>query len=216
MKRRHFVKALSTLPAAAALVAQRPNATPPPGVPANPAPGVPQNSTHPVEPPARAVAELPKIDISVSDAAADAMPRFFTAEQFAALHKLCGILMPAVNKAPGALDAGAPEFLDFLIGDSPAERQHLYRAGLDALNAQARAHFQKPFAEVDDAQAAAVLKPLRQAWTYEPPSDPLARFLLAAKADVRTATVNSRDYGKVAAATSRRGFSGGLYWYPLD
>ncbi|MDQ2900913.1 MAG: gluconate 2-dehydrogenase subunit 3 family protein, partial [Acidobacteriota bacterium] len=191
------------------LAAQKPAAAPSPGVPANPAPGVPQNSTHPVEPPPRTGAELPKIDIAVPDAAADAMPRFFTAEQFAALHKLCGILMPPVSKTPGALQAGAPEFLDFLIGHSSTERQHLYRTGLDALNAQA-------FANIDDSQAAAILKPLQQLWTYEPPYDPLARFLLTAKADVRTATVNSREYGKIAAATSRRGYGGGLYWYPLD
>ncbi len=25
-----------------------------------------------------------------------------------------------------------------------------------------------------------------------------------------------REYGKIAAATSRRGYGGGLYWYPLD
>lgn len=209
MKRRQFVRALGALPAASALVAQKPAATPPPGVPANPAPGVPQNATHPVEPPARTGAELPKIEIAVPDVAAEAMPRFFTAEQFAALHKLCAMLMPPVNKAPGALAAGAPEFLDFLIGHSPVERRQVYRTGLDSLNS-------KGFVNMDDSQAAAVLKPLQQPWTYEPPSDPLARFLLAVKADVRTATVNSREYGKIAAATSRRGYGGGLYWYPLD
>ncbi|MGI8989713.1 MAG: gluconate 2-dehydrogenase subunit 3 family protein [Bryobacteraceae bacterium] len=216
MKRRHFVGALGALPVASALVAQNPSAAPPPGVPANPAPGVPQNSTHPVEPPPRADGELPKIDIAVSDAAADTVPRFFAAERFAALRKLCSTLMPPVNQAPGALAAGAPEFLDFLIGHSSTERRHVYSAGLDALNALANAQFQRPFAELDDPQTAAILKPLQQPWTYEPPSDPLARFLLAAKADVRTATVNSREYGKIAAATSRRGFGGGLYWYPLD
>ena len=209
MRRRNFVKTLAVAPAMSALVAQQQPA-------GQPAPGVPANPTQPVEPPPRAGGELPKFDIAVPDAAADMMPDFFTAQQFAALRKLCGILMPPVNKAPGAIEARAPEFLDFLIGHSPADRQQLYRAGLDALNAQARQQFQKPFAEVDDSQAAVVLKPLHEPWSYEAPTDPLARFLRAAKVDVRTATVNSQEYGAVAANAGRRTFGGGFYWYSLD
>ena len=209
MRRRNFVKSLAAVPAVPALMAQQQPA-------GQPAPGVPANPTQPVEPPPQAGGELPKFDIAVPDAAADMMPDFFTAQQFVALRKLCGILMPAINKAPGAIDARAPEFLDFLISRSPADRQQLYRAGLDALNAQARQQFQKPFAEVDDSQAAAILKPLHEQWSYEPPTDPLARFLRAAKVDVRTATVNSREYGAVSENSGRRSFGGGLYWYPLD
>ncbi|MDQ6700192.1 MAG: gluconate 2-dehydrogenase subunit 3 family protein [Acidobacteriota bacterium] len=209
MKRRNFVRALTAVSAAPALLAQQQPA-------GQPAPGVPANPTQPVEPPRQAGGELPKFDMAVPDAAAEMMPDFFTAQQFAALRKLCGVLMPAVNKTPGAIEARAPEFLDFLIGHSPADRKQLYRAGLDALNVQARQQFQKPFAEVDDSQAAAILKPLHLPWSYEPPADPLARFLRAAKVDVRTATVNSREYGAVAENAGRRSFGGGLYWYPLD
>ena len=77
-------------------------------------------------------------------------------------------------KAPsGALDTDAPEFLDFLIGASPVDRQTLYRNGLDALNAQARTRFGKAFADLDAAQADAILKPLLVpvAWAYDPPKD---------------------------------------------
>ena len=65
---------------------------------------------------------------------AEPVVRFFTAPQFSALRKLCETMMPAIGKAPGALDARAPEFLDFLLGESPKERQQLYRTGLDPLN----------------------------------------------------------------------------------
>ena len=82
---------------------------------------------------------------------------------------------------PGALEAEAPEFLDFLIGQSPAERQQIYRTGLDILNAQAMKQFKKNFAEVDETQANTLLAPLRAAWTYNPPTEPLARFLREAK-----------------------------------
>jgi hypothetical protein len=59
---------------------------------------------------------------------------------------------------------------------------------------------------------------LRAPWTYEPPADPLARFLQAAKADVRTATVNSREFNMAGAAQGggRRFGAQGLYWLPLD
>ncbi len=39
----------------------------------------------------------PTLDTSVADAAADMMPRFFTAQQFAALRKFSDILMPPMR-----------------------------------------------------------------------------------------------------------------------
>lgn len=143
-------------------------------------------------------------------------PRFFTAPQLAALRKLSDILMPPLNNLPGALDANAAEFLDFLIGQSSAERKQLYRNGLNTLNAQALRQFKKPFAEVDGAQADTLLAPLKQPWTYDPPTDLFARFLREAKQDVRNATMNSREYNTAGSAGGRRGGGVGQYWYPLD
>ncbi|MBV8819317.1 MAG: gluconate 2-dehydrogenase subunit 3 family protein, partial [Acidobacteriaceae bacterium] len=108
-------------------------------------------------------------------------------------------------------------FLDFLIGRSPGERQQEYRTGLDGLNTEAQKRFHKAFAEVDESEASALLAPLREAWTYEPPRDPVANFLLMAKQDIRTGTVNSREYNASNAARGGRRFgAAGLYWYPLD
>jgi hypothetical protein len=162
--------------------------------------------------------EVPKLETSVADAAAQMSPGFFNVHQYAALRKLSDVLMPPINGAPGALDAHAPEFLDFLIGQSPADRQHVYREGLDALNAQAGKKFNKGFAELEGPQAVELLAPLREPWTFDPPADLLARFLRTAKQDVRTATMNSHEYVAAAGASGgRRGFGGqGLYWYPLD
>ncbi len=201
MRRRRFLQAIVAVPAAPALLTQQP-AVPSSPVPANPAPP--------------ATGEVPKIEATVPDAAAEMVPDFFTPQQFAALRKLCDILMPLINGVPGALDARAPEFLDFLIGASLPDRQQLYRTGLDTLNAQAKKRFDKPFAEVDAAQSEALLAPLRQPWTYEPPADPLARFLRAAKQDVRTATTNSREWSGVNASSGRRGGGVGQYWYSIE
>src|SRR5437764_12473120 len=77
---------------------------------------------------------LPKLETSTADSAAETLPHFFSTAQFAALRRLSDMLQPALNGAPGALDAKAAEFLDFLIGESPADRQQLYRDGLDALH----------------------------------------------------------------------------------
>jgi Gluconate 2-dehydrogenase subunit 3 len=207
MKRRRFFGAAIAAPAASALLGQQ--ITPP-----NPTTQPPPGPNTPRQP----GGEVPKVETAVADVAGDMSPRFFSAPQYAALRKLSDILMPPINGAPGALDAHAPEFLDFLIGQSPADRQQVYRAGLDALNAQARRRFNKAFADIENAQAAELLAPLREPWTYDPPADPLPRFLRAAKQDVRMATMNSQEYVTVAGASGgRRGFGGqGLYWYPLD
>jgi hypothetical protein len=124
--------------------------------------------------------------------------------------------MPSVDGRPGASDAQAAEFLDFLIRESPAERQDLYRKGLDALNAESNKRYRKPFASLASSEADPILAPLHQPWQYNPPRDLLGRFLVAAKADVRTATVNSREYIAKAGAGSRRMGGVGLYWYSLD
>ncbi len=162
----------------------------------------------------RSTEEAGKLDCTVPDAVAETKPRAFSPAQLAALRKLSDILMPPINGMPGALDAGVPEFLDFLIGASPADRQAIYKTGLDTLNAQSLKLYGKPFADVNESQAVVLLAPLRQPWTYDPPADPLARFLREAKQDVRTATVNSREYA--SASGSRRGAGLGQYWYPLD
>jgi len=206
MKRRRFVKGLLALPAAPALVAQQ----------QQPAPGGNQ-ATLPGNASPQAAGESPALETALSDTAAQMMPRFFTTTQFAALRQLSGFLMPPINGAPGAVEAHAPEFLDFLIGQSLPERQQLYQTGLDALNAQAKKRFDKTFAEADASEAAALLAPLREPWTPEPPADALARFLHAAKQDIRTATMNSPEWSAAGLAGGGRrpgGFN--QYWLPID
>ncbi len=220
MKRRKFFQAAAALPAVPVLLGQQPvapNNAPRPGGPAPPmdatTPPAPFNRT-----PSEAV-EAPKLQLSTPEAVAGTTPKFFSAPQFAALRKLSEIIMPPINGAPGALDASVAEFLDFLLSESPLERQQIYKAGLDALNAQAKKRFNKSFSELDSMQTTGLLVPLRQPWAYNPPTDPLARFLLAAKQDVRAATMNSREYSTASGGGSgsgRRGSGIGLYWSALD
>lgn len=196
MKRRVLLKSLAALPAAAVLPAQEP------AVPPKPTPAV--------------VEETPRIQASVPDAIAETVPQFFTAEAFSALKRLSDLIMPALGTTPGALQAHAPEFLDFLIGQSPADRQALYRTGLDQLNTEARRRYAKPFSELNAEEADTVLLPLHSPWTYSGKADPLARFLQAAKDDVMTATVNSREWVSVVSKRGRRAGNVNAYWRPID
>jgi hypothetical protein len=201
MKRRRFLQTMAAAPALALPVVPAAPAQQP-ATPAGAAPG-------PVE-------EGPKLEYGVHDATAEMVPRFFNAQQFAALKKLSGLLMPPFKENPGAVEAQVPQFLDFLIGESPVERQQLYRGGLDELNARAGKRFTKAFAELEAGQAGELLAPLRQPWTYEPPSDPFARFLRVAHQDVRTATMNSHEYNAANAANGRRATGVGQYWYRIE
>jgi hypothetical protein len=161
------------------------------------------------------------------DASAAPAPSFFTAAQFGALRRLGNLLAAPRDGFPGAVEAKAPEFLDFLIGVSPADSQQLYRNGLDALNAQALKQFKKSFADLDDAQADAVIRPLLVtiAWEKEMPSDPVKHFVAQAHQDLQTATRNSREYATATSTSGRRaggrgfgGFGGGAgsYVLPID
>lgn len=161
-------------------------------------------------------AEYPNLETAAPEAVGDSALKFFTPAQFANLRALAGILMPALNERPGALEAKAPEFLDFLLSRSPKDRQDVYRNGLEDLAAQARKRFNKDFSALDTASAVTLLEPLKQPWTFEPPTAPAARFLRDAKHDLRQATLNSREYSQALSAGGRRGGGLGLYWYPLD
>jgi hypothetical protein len=195
MKRRQVIRSILSLPAITALPAAAQAPTP--------------------EKPAPRADETSKLAMTSADAVAAPSPAFFAPEQLRTLERLCDVLVPAADPKPGAKEAGVAAFLDFLIGRSPVDRQALYRHGLDRLNADAHARFRVSFAETSGTQAAELLAPLRAPWTYQGPSDELARFLVSAKDDVLRATVNSREWA--AASTGRRGGSGiGSYWYSLD
>jgi hypothetical protein len=160
--------------------------------------------------------EMPKLATTNAEAVGDAVTRFFSAPQLAALRRLGDLVVPAAPNRPGAREAKAAEFLDFLLAQSPTSRQSLYLKGLDHLQSDAHRRFNTAFEELTPQQADAVLAPLHAAWTYAAPADPFARFLSEAKEDLISATVNSREYVEAQAAAGRRGAGIGTYWYPVE
>jgi hypothetical protein len=215
MRRRRFIQALAAAPAAPALVAQQAAQQTP----------VPQSSTAPAAAGGRGGrggfgggGAPAMLEVTPPDSVAEPVAQFFTAPQFAALRRLSGLIQPPAKGSLGALDCGVPEFLDFLIGVSPADRQQLYRNGLDALNLQSKTKFSKSFADLDDTQAHAILQPLLVPvpWAYDPPKDPIKHFIFAVRQDVPTATRNSPEFAAAGAASGRRGGGAGSVWNPID
>ena len=146
MKRRRFVQSLLAAPAIAPLAAGQ--APPPAAQPNTPARQTPQQPQ-----------EIGQLAVTQPDLVAETGQRFFSADQFGALQKLAAVLMPPLKGKPGALDAHAPEFLDFLIGVSPADRQSLYRNGLEELNRAAQQQFHTTFQALEGTQVDAIIRP---------------------------------------------------------
>jgi hypothetical protein len=194
MKRRQIIRSIISLPAITAMpaVAQ-------------------QTAPEPVKP--SAVDDIPKLTLTTADVVAGSVPGFFSAQQHATLGALAVAVLPAKGGKPGASEAGVTEFLDFLIAHSPEDRQNLYRSGLDLLDREAKTRFGAGFDKLTSNQMSDLLAPLRQPWTFQGPSDELARFLIGAKEDIVRATFNSREW---AAANGRRASGIGTYWYAVE
>jgi Gluconate 2-dehydrogenase subunit 3 len=126
---------------------------------------------------------------------------FFTDDEFSALTHLARTIFPSIDGRPGAIEARTPEFLDFLIGQSPGSKQASYRDGLAGLNAGGR------FADRSPAEAAALLEPLTRAGST-------SHFLHEAKDDIIRATFNSRAWNERSEA--RRGGGSGTYYLPSE
>lgn len=193
MKRRRLLKSLAAVPAIPA-AAQYSSAGPSPA----------------------ANSEFPALKETSPEAAAAPAFRLFNPQQAAALSRLAGLILPKSADRPGAIEAGVPQFLDFLLSQSDSSRQALYLNGLDRLNSDSRRAHGKPFAELSPDAAQPLLKPLSEAWTYHSPTDPFARFLREAKDDILQATVNSREFAQSLARRSRSAAGLGAYWPPLD
>ena len=205
MQRREFVRAMVAASLAPKLLwgQQATNPAPPP-----PAPTPWTLGLNPKTP-------LPHT--AVEDAIAETDLTFFSTEQMATLTRLSQLLVPAIADKPGALQAGTPAFLDFLIGSSPASRRDLYAGGLEWLDAGSKKQFGKPFAQTQAPEADVLVKPWLRTWMNDhPPTEPHADFLNIAHADIRTATMNSEAWSGATAREPQDTTALGLYWSPIE
>lgn len=81
---------------------------------------------------------------------------FFREDEMAALTALCALIIPADERSGSAVDAGVPEFIEFIAKDMPAYQLPL-RGGLAWLNHAAYEQAGLPFAEAGAAAQTALL-----------------------------------------------------------
>jgi Gluconate 2-dehydrogenase subunit 3 len=220
MQRRDFIKAMAAASVAAKSMLGQQAAAPNQVAPSTPPAAPPPAPTAPGPVPwMHGLEEVKPLHIAqlVPDAVAQTNTHFFSDQQRATLHRFCEVMVPPLKGFPGAIDAGAPDFLDFLIGASPADHQQMYRTGLDRLESDSKQGFSKPFANTDAAQADQVIRPWLRTWMSDnPPKEPHAHFINLAHSDIRTATVNSQAWSEAAKAAGEREPNVGLFWFPVD
>jgi len=73
-------------------------------------------------------------------------PKFFPAHQFRTLQALCQAIIPADSESAGAIEAGAPEFIDLLTSEN-REYQLKLGGGLMWLDSTCRDRFGKAYLE---------------------------------------------------------------------
>ena len=144
------------------------------------------------------------IPTTAAEAVALGLPRFFTTTEFETFSQLGDTLIPPFDGRPGALLAEAAEFLDFLLGQSSADVQALYKQGIATYILRRKAGTE------------AALKELSEVWTHKGPSSPYAKFLNAAKLAFYQATINSRQWSAAMSTRSRSAGGIGSYWLPIE
>jgi len=160
--------------------------------------------------------DFPPLTLTATDAIGSGVLHFFNANEFATFRRFGDVLMPTADGEPGASDARAPEFLDFLLSQSPAEVKTLYRNGVRDLDKTSLASFKSPFTKLEDGDIGKILSPLLEPWTHSGPTDPFAQFLQAGKMAFWQATVNSREWAE-AKSSGRRSAAGlNTYWLPIE
>ena len=83
-------------------------------------------------------------------------PRFFTERQYRTLRSLCQAIIPADEKFGGAVEAGAPEFIDLLTSESEAYQRRL-GGGLIWLDATCDKRYGKEYLDCAAGQQKEIL-----------------------------------------------------------
>lgn len=96
-------------------------------------------------------------------------PKFFSEHQYKTLQALCEAIIPADEQSGGAIEAGAPEFIDLLTSENP-EYQLKLGGGMMWLDAHCRDLFSKNYLDCSADQQKQMLD--RIAYRKNSLSDP--------------------------------------------
>ena len=87
---------------------------------------------------------------------ADFTPAFFTAHEYATVRMLAELVIPRDGRSGGALDAGVPQFIDFILAENPGMQTPM-RGGLAWLDTESGERFGAGFTAIQDVQRRAIL-----------------------------------------------------------
>jgi hypothetical protein len=96
------------------------------------------------------------IDSEKSDAKSDYTPKFFDAHQYKTLQSLCETIFPSDADSGGAIEAGAPEFIDLLTSEN-TEYQKTLGDGLKWLDSTCTTRYGKAYLDVTPQQQTEIL-----------------------------------------------------------
>ena len=109
----------------------------------------------------------------------DLWPLTFTDAQRRTAAALCAAIIPADDRSPSAASLGVQDFIDEWISAPYPDQQRDRPAVLDGLgwiDAEAQRRFERGFAELDEAQAAAICDDLCHAPDAKPGLESAAKF----------------------------------------
>jgi len=90
-------------------------------------------------------------------AAGETAARFFAADELETLRLLADMILPRDERSGSASEAGAVEYIDFVVGEAEAAAQQAARDGLRWFDEECQRRFQRPFAGCDEAQRSELL-----------------------------------------------------------
>jgi len=104
---------------------------------------------------------------------------FLTATQYTTVDALAEAIIPADDHSPGARAARVADYIDLLLSESDEPTERSWTAGLALLDAEARARFTAPFAQLNAEQAEALLTTISR--NEASPRTPLEEFFRMTK-----------------------------------
>jgi len=102
-------------------------------------------------------------------------PKAFTAHEFRTLQKLADYIVPADERSPGAVEAGASEFIDLLASQNP-ELAAIYTGGIAWLDRSMERLYGANFITAKADQQSAMLDLIAYRKNEAPPLGPGIRF----------------------------------------
>jgi gluconate 2-dehydrogenase gamma chain len=83
-------------------------------------------------------------------------PKFFSAHDYKTLQTLCQTIIPADSDSGGAIEAGAPEFIDLLTSENP-DYQRILGGGLLWLDSACSDRYEKTYVDCSPEQQKEIL-----------------------------------------------------------